>query len=56
MDCPSVNRDFPSTGKERIKTHKTETAINFKRYGQRTTIVIHELSYQLGSARKGFSR
>ena len=41
MDCASVNRDFHSTGKERIKIHKTETAINFKRYGQRTTI--HEL-------------
>ena len=42
MDFP-VNRDFLSTGKERIKIHITETAINLKRYGQRTTIVIHEL-------------
>ena len=44
MDCASVNRDFPSTGKERIKIHRTETAINFKLYDQKLlNIVIHEL-------------
>lgn len=37
MGCASANRDFPSTGKERRKTHKIETAIEFPKKESRVS-------------------
>jgi len=63
MGGASADRDFLFTGKERIKTHKTGTAIKFAKgkvmfllsvIARELLSICKSCSYQLGSARKGY--